>query len=540
MKKLNLFLLLFVLHISINVSAQSCDPPYSYIDLDINNVRARLLSRSNHFMSYDNITNSYEIPKGSGKHSSFYNGVWFGALDNAANLYVAGQTTFQKGNDFFTGPLNDTGGVKYEDCLSWDKLFVVYGDEIVKHKKANNSNYNIYKWPGDYAPYYDSNADGIYDPSKGDYPLLEHDQPNLIPGQMAFWIFNDVGNYKSNSNSELPLKLEVHATAYAFKSNKEAINNSTFYRYKMINKSNVTYVDFRFAYYSDFEIGNGLDDYSGCDLSTNSSGIKRNLFYKYNSDNYDEKLSGFNFQYEYSPPAIGLIYLDSKKSNSLLYNNSILSFVVFDDYCEPCLPTPNSPQLLWRYMMGVRPNFIEYTYGTPKGLGNAGAATKFLFPGDTDPQGRAPWYETGIPMKDPWQVSTIDGVFFEPGEQKEITLAIAWARDTPGTNLTSLEKLRLSSDTIHSAFKNDFFEYTTSVNYEMKSNFNIYPNPANDFITITSDTKHKTLNFKIYNLTGKVVKEFKAVDSQKIDISELPSGTYIISNNKYSSKLLKL
>lgn len=515
-----------------------CDAPYSTVDLNINNVRATIRSNASHF--WDNTDNfgGYEIPKGTGKVSAFSNSVWFGGTDDANNKYVAGNTDLQDGTDFFTGPLNDTGGTTYNDCLSWDRVFSVYGEEILNHKNRNTQNYNIYKWPGDYAPYYDTNADGIYDPSKGDYPIFDYYHPNLLPGQMAFWIFNDVGASKTNSHSKFSFKIEVHAMAYAFKSEKNAINNSTFYKYKIINKSNNTYYNFKFAYYSDFEIGNWLDDYSGCDLSTNINGVKRNLFYKYNSDNNDE---GTEIMfYGQSPPAIGLIYLDSKKSKSLLNNNHISSFVAYDQDCTPCLPTQNSLELFWRYMNGIRVNLTGFRYGTEKGLGNTGDVTQFLFPGDTDPLGRPSWYETGAPMIDPWLVSTINGITFQPGEIKEVDLAIAWARDTPGTNLTSLEKLRLTSDTIHSAFNNQFAEFSTGINNRTMPKFFIFPNPTKEYITIITDTKYKNSSFKIYNLTGKLVKEFDAHDSEKIDISELHSGTYILSNGKYSLKLLKL
>lgn len=521
-----------------NAQVIPCEDPYSSVDLDINNVRAKIRSSALHFWDYTKDWNGYEIPKGSGKTSSFSNGVWFGGTDIANNLYVAANARFNYGDDFFSGPLNDTGGTTYNDCLSWDRVFSVYGEEIVNHKKRNTLNYNIYKWPGDYAPYYDTNADGIYDPSKGDYPILDYDHPNLIPGQMAFWIFNDVGNYKSNSNSELPLKIEVQATAYAFKSEKDAINNSTFFKYKIINKSNNIYYNFKFAYFSDFEIGNWLDDYSGCDLSTNINGVKRNLFYKYNSDNNDEGTE--KMFYGQSPPAIGLIYLDSKKSKSLLKNNHISSFVAYDEDCTPCLPTQNTPELFWRYMNGIRVNLTGFRYGTEKGLGNTGAITQFLFPGDTDPSGRPAWYETGAPMKDPWLVSTISGITFQPGEMKEVDLAIAWARDTPGTNLTSLEKLRLTSDSIHTAFDNQFAQFSTGINNQRLSNFNIYPNPAKEIIFIKGDSKQKNIKIKIYNLTGVLVKEVEVNDSDTIDISQLPIGTYIVTNGRYSVKLLKL
>ena len=47
----------------------TCAPPFAQIDLDINNVRARIIAGGD--LWWDLTTAGYEIPKGSGKHSIY-------------------------------------------------------------------------------------------------------------------------------------------------------------------------------------------------------------------------------------------------------------------------------------------------------------------------------------------------------------------------------------------------------------------------------------------------------------------------------------
>ena len=70
----------------------------------------------------------------------------------------------------------------------------------------------------------------------------------------------------------------------------------------------------------------------------------------------------------------------------------------------------------------------------------------------------------------------------------------------------------------------------------------VYPNPANDFITVKLN-KLSNAVVVIYDLTGKIVLQTTAL-LQPINIEKLANGTYIISitdsNNKnYAQKFIK-
>ena len=89
-----------------------CQPAQKQIDLDINNVRARLLTGGD--VWWDLQEGRYIVPKpapGFPEVSAiFAGGVWIGGLDPNRNLKLAG-VTYRNGNatDFYPGPLDKSG-----------------------------------------------------------------------------------------------------------------------------------------------------------------------------------------------------------------------------------------------------------------------------------------------------------------------------------------------------------------------------------------------------------------------------------------------
>ncbi len=86
---------------------------------------------------------------------------------------------------------------------------------------------------------------------------------------------------------------------------------------------------------------------------------------------------------------------------------------------------------------------------------------------------------------------------------------------------------------------------TTVGNFEnLNNDFVVYPNPANDVITIQYSEQPKTSNrILITNQLGQIVKEFQTKSiSTKIKLGDLPSGIYFIklefNNNLITKKLI--
>ncbi len=72
------------------------------------------------------------------------------------------------------------------------------------------------------------------------------------------------------------------------------------------------------------------------------------------------------------------------------------------------------------------------------------------------------------------------------------------------------------------------------------STVNIYPNPANTFINVDVINGHRVGTIRIYNTVGTLVKTLEINGSEKeIDISELPTGLYIISIEDEKEPLIK-
>jgi len=67
--------------------------------------------------------------------------------------------------------------------------------------------------------------------------------------------------------------------------------------------------------------------------------------------------------------------------------------------------------------------------------------------------------------------------------------------------------------------------------------FSIYPNPANSFLTIETESEEQ-FTFYIYNNIGGLMEEGKVIGKQIIEISSLSAGLYLIRTNDKTKKFL--
>ncbi len=84
---------------------------------------------------------------------------------------------------------------------------------------------------------------------------------------------------------------------------------------------------------------------------------------------------------------------------------------------------------------------------------------------------------------------------------------------------------------------------STSVNESKSQSFSIYPNPAGDFINISIDSAEGLLarEVQILDLLGLVVSKTELTDGNKrIDISDLPRGTYFIKVGDKLGRFVKM
>ncbi len=193
----NVLVLLMVTIFNCYLEAQTCAESTAQIDLDINNVSARLLAGGD--LWWDLSDGKYIAPKplpGENPVSAIFAGaIWIGGTDNAGNLKLAAQSYRQTGSDFWPGPIINNPVTPFE-CIKWDRHFSVLGAEISAFIDDYNDNgtindpipNSILKWPAsgnpktfpvlgplpirDLAPFNDQNSNGIYEPTLGDHPIL--------------------------------------------------------------------------------------------------------------------------------------------------------------------------------------------------------------------------------------------------------------------------------------------------------------------------------------------------------------------------------
>lgn len=487
---------ILLISIAVNLSNNSvaqCLAPSRNATLDVNNVRARMNNRGTNW--WDLIGNAaYEIPAGSGKHSFYVNSFWIGGLDNNNQLHLAAMRFGQTGSDYWPGPLSQNATISGAACADNDRIYKLNKWQVAEFRQRYNEPYyiipqDILEWPANGnpnsvahadAPFVDINSDGIYNAYDGDYPAFAFDEPvdknfHLLGDQCLWWVLNDAGNIHSETGG-LSLGVELQCMAYAY-ATCDPLNDQTFYRYNVINKSSISYHNTYIGLWTDIDIGFANDDFIGCE-------VMRNLGYGYNGVEIDG--SGGPNSYGAHPPAagIGLLQGPFADENDGIDNDRdgttdeqgehlVMSRFMYHNNAggggSPAQTDPTTPENYYQYMQGIWLDGTPMCYGGsahPSGGGNPAVPALFMFPGDSDPLG----YGTmGVPMP-PWTEESSNNVpydrrflmsagpfNFNAGETESIHYGALWARDTAeATVFAGVEKLFEVKDFCQQKFENDF------------------------------------------------------------------------------------
>jgi len=482
-----------------------CNPSRSAVDMQINNVRARLLGGGD--VWWDLSDGKYIVPKvapGSGLEevsSLFAGSVWIGGIGDGNNLKMAAQTYRQTGNNFWPGPLDPmTGDTEPDTCRRWDTHFVVNGDSIDKHRNAflesqlSGASYteedipeDILKWPGRLNPYFaslvgfelpntrqglgaffDRAEDGVYDPVDGDFPVIEvRGCPKpLFPDEMIFWIYNDAGGIHTQTQGNA-LRMEVQVQAFAFETNDQ-INDMTFQRYKLINRSNSDLDSTFFAMWVDPDLGCHTDDYVGTDTA-------RSLAYVYNDDQLDGDVGcacpGGVPTYCDRIPMIGIDYfrgplkpffrIDSITGLEVVDTSIELGMSSFMYYNNGGIGSPNpittDPGVAEEYY-----NFISGSWRNGQILVNDGGpgtgigpTTRYAFPDPpNDPNGWS-MVTAGLDFGDRRTLQASGPFRLKPGAVNELIVGAVWVPDVTHDR-PSLDKIFAADDLAQALFDNCF------------------------------------------------------------------------------------
>jgi hypothetical protein len=472
-------------------------------NIDANNINAPV--EADGFLFHNNTTNaSFEVPKLSGKYCIYASNLWMGGLDQNGILHLAAQTYKQNGTDFWPGPLTTNGSTLPPS--TWNNIWHIDRASIDNHiTNYNTQGYqmpqDIIDWPGRlsngvnqiFAPFVDYNNNGTYDPSYGDYP-------NVLGDEALYLMYND--KYAAHGETgAIPIEAEVYSTVYAYNSTgSNLLDNTVFVRHRIRNRSQInTYNNFYVGIWNDFEIGYYADDLIGTD-------INRNMVYGYNASNVDSI-------YGNNPPAIGVKILNHNLHNSMFYDNTGVNFYGNN---------PNSSNHYYNYLRSLWKDDMPLNYGL-EGYQTSLGSTNFCFSGNTDPNFTQSWDMTT--PKDYRIIGAAGPFTIVPNGYITIDVAYIYAK---GNNGNSLPELGIAADVVQNF-------YTATIN-SMEDNakindIQIYPNPAQDFIAITSHQLLKSNTIvSIYDITGKLILEEDALMNNKLilNVSTLNAGVYFV------------
>ena len=494
--------------------------------LQANSIRARVQSNGAFFLGGTN--GEFLVPATTGGLPEISlmkaAGLWLGGRDTAGVLHLSAQLYNENGKtDFYPGVLNDEG-FPYS---AFNFIADVTRTEVNAHIANPGSQIpSIYAWPGRGNPYffdyygfdlpytlyglagfYDSFGDNNYDPPEGDYPTTEvRGCPYSFEIDEAMWFaFHDVGIHTQSGG--LPLTMEIHAQFIGHDCpESSAADRIVYVVYKLINRHPVPLDSCYFGVFMDFEIGNGSDDFIGCDTA-------RRVVFAYNGDNVDE--GGF----ENTPPVLavdllrGPIYPDSFPPPEIQWH-----FVPVDDIGL------NSPEAYYNLLTGRHPD------GTPfpnNGLMYAG-----------DPLNPSDWSEVSDGNTPGERKALISfGPFtLKPGAVNEIVLGYTWVRKDPdGSVADNLSIVGATMDVVQEIFDYCFYLFDGCPGNVATGEpgaalpVTVSPNPVTGLIRVESE-EIPMESIIIFDVTGRPLRKMiiGGQTSATIQTSDLPPGLYIL------------
>jgi len=542
----------------------NCAPANTSKTMAFNDVSARLETGGLLFLDRPNNVATYRVPKTSQVTAIYAGSLWMGGTDINGQLKIAAVKFRNDGNDFWPGPLTvdlgsgnfnplepqgdsarrdfGPGAIDPGQCLFYDKIFTIRKAEVIgfitfwecenilptpegcDDPTAPSSEVmdRIYAWPGNgdptrfqdpyLAPFFDRDADGIYDPDKGDYPwyddILNRDdiecgsdrRVSLFGDETHWWVFNDKGNIHTESGGDA-IGMEIRAQAFSFATDDE-INQMSFYNYELINRGTQTLYNTYFAQYIDADLGGPYDDYIGCDVT-------RGLGYTYNGAANDLPNAG-KPGYGTNPPAIGVDffegpYQDADGIANPILNNTVNALAaggivypglgigygdtIVDNerfgmrgFCyytglgaAPSQTDPETGTQYYNYMQGkwrLGENMVYGGSGYPGSPQSTNILSNYMFPADSDTlnwgtEGVDPgfdWSEFELtgpgsasrPAGDRRFVQAAGPFTLRPGAVNNITVGIVFARSYEGDILASVRALKRADTKAQALFDNCF------------------------------------------------------------------------------------
>ncbi|MFK8007156.1 MAG: T9SS type A sorting domain-containing protein [Saprospiraceae bacterium] len=557
------FIILLFFSFGKKTNAQDCTLPQAQKLLQGNNISANILLGGDLFWDRNDASfNTYPSPLPD-VHSIFNTGLWLGGFtglpDNpilkSAHSDYNSSTSF----DFSAGPLSsENGTVDFETCANYDRLWEVLGSEIEQHITDFNDNgiidnqiSNIYSYPGhqnpyfennngftlplniqEFAPFWDNDNDGIYNPDQGDYPLPSAVHKDHYPDHLIWGVFNDAGANHTSSSGDA-IRAEIQVTAWAsFCTDNVIINNTVFTSHKIINRAQDQIDSLFSGTFVDFDLGCYTDDYVGSIPSMNT-------FYAYNSSPSDGNngicQGGIN-TYADNPPVQAVTYL----------NQNLNSFST----TTPPNTTTNffTPAEIYNLLAGIWADGTPFTLGGT-GYNSGGAETSFLFDGNPNTANDWSMLTANITDADFRTISSIEIGSLNQNESTTIDMAYTFYVDGSLDNIESVNMIYDNTPLLQQMYDDKFESTCTSIvlsNEDLTEyNIQVYPNPTSDILNIKIENSLQA-NFSIFDMYGKRVLEKMEVNRNEIQLStsNFSSGVYFLKiemdGKEFVKKFIKI
>ncbi len=383
--------------------------------------------------SYQNLEDNFYFD--GQEDSLFYLGfgkaIWAAARDGADNLKVSANSfpSLTK-NDFLPGPLNRQTGQPIDTlCGVFNRVWIVNQFDIfdlqVKFQDGtlalDDIPDDILEWPAtgnpymedlapdfDLAPFMDVSGDGIYDPLEGDLPIVLEENPDFIPAEFSFVVYNDMTTH-TNSGGE-PIGLEFHQTNYVVNCAEDTEADHTVFtrlRYHYLGQEPLS--ELKISLFEDFDLACNENDYAGCNLDLNCT---------FNYNKGGETFVGACHDFDV-PNDNGAI------RSTIFLNHDMKSFKPFyllgiGDTLVPGID-PTGPMEHYFYMSGLWRDGMPQTVGGNAYDPNSTETTLFAFPDRPD-------------QADGWSMETAD--IATPRDVRTLTTLIDEGQVMPGTTGT--------------------------------------------------------------------------------------------------------
>jgi hypothetical protein len=497
--RLSATLLLFVLLALPAFAQEPCEPGVAFAQLDASGVKVELINTG------DIVRNSaetepftgYEVPRGSGLAPLFTASVWVGGYVEES-VRVVGSYGFS--GDFAPGPL-ERAEAPPADCAAYDRIWTVTSADVAALLADGVVRPSVADWPFALgAPVVDGDGDpSTYDPAGGDYPEVRG-------AQTAFWVMHAAR--PTTFPESAPLGVEVQALAWVVPSEDEAIDRSTFYRYRVVNRNVAPIDSLTLTLHSTTALGVQFDDWLGSDP-------ERNMAFWYNATDEDEL-------YGTAPPALGWKLLDAEAAALTSHGNDAVT-------------NPVSALEYWHYMRGRWVNGMPFTYGGYGEPFDDREPYPFLFPDEP-----GTYWSAACPTPDcngsvvgpRWSMVSTVPARLEPGAARDYSFSIIYARGND--HYDSVAALKVAADRIQRAFDDGSILATEADTPPEGLAFALgapHPNPSSGRLAVSyTFDGSATATLAAYDVLGRRVWTERLVASGDValDVSGWAPGVYLL------------